>query len=286
MFKPLLNRPEEITHLQLARACEQHGAMVFSKVRMADVLRIEASGLDDVLFRFALQAHFDFVVAGSDHMPLFAVEFDGPGHAHRAQQERDAKKDGLADRFGLALLRINGRYLDREYRGLTLLCWFVQAWFAKRWFDEAQASGEIPYDDLFGPTSVLSMPGSSRQFPLYVSAGARNQIQELYLADKVKDMVPSYVIGRDASGTYRALSYLRLTESTVILCEAAMKAKRFPVSEVYALEELAVCLLYDELLAVLAGKESAMALDEAKAQLKDFADRHRPLRVATFGGSI
>jgi hypothetical protein len=30
---------------------------------------------------YALMAHYDFVVADENEQPLFAVEFDGPGHS-------------------------------------------------------------------------------------------------------------------------------------------------------------------------------------------------------------
>jgi hypothetical protein len=121
MFKRLLNAPENMTNKRLREACSRNGAEVFAKVRLADVLRIENSGISDELYRFALQSHFDFVIADGDHLPLFAIEFDGARHNLGIQVSRDSKKETLCERFRLPVLRINAEYLNRKYRGLDLL---------------------------------------------------------------------------------------------------------------------------------------------------------------------
>jgi hypothetical protein len=100
MFKRLLSDTEPETHVRLDQACARNSASVFAKMRVADVFPIEGSGISDELFKFALRSHFDFTVADSRHMPLFAVEFDGPTHADTVQVERDRKKDALCERFG------------------------------------------------------------------------------------------------------------------------------------------------------------------------------------------
>lgn len=64
MLKPLLNLPESETDSRLREVCDDFDARVFAKVRVADVLQIERSGIDDVLYRYALQAHFDFIITG------------------------------------------------------------------------------------------------------------------------------------------------------------------------------------------------------------------------------
>src|SRR5262245_17813597 len=99
MSKKLLNTSERITYGRLRGVCDRRAAEVYAKVRLADVLPIEGSGLRVALYDFALQAHYDFVVTGSDQVPLFAVEFDGPQHGESPQMERDAKKEELSRRF-------------------------------------------------------------------------------------------------------------------------------------------------------------------------------------------
>ena len=80
--------------------------MVFPKCRVADVLRIENSGFASELYEFALQSHFDFVIADADNWPIFALGFDGPSHSNIKQIERDAKKRSLSERFRLPLHRV------------------------------------------------------------------------------------------------------------------------------------------------------------------------------------
>ncbi len=129
MLKRILNSPEQITYARLREVCELHAAEVYAKVRLADVLPIEDSGLPQVLFEFALQAHYDFVVTGRDQVPLFALEFDGPQHGHSPQSERDAKKDELSNRFGLPLLRIRADDLCRTEWQLDRLTEKIKQWF-------------------------------------------------------------------------------------------------------------------------------------------------------------
>jgi len=129
MLKRMLNIPERITYARLREVCELHGAEVYPKVRLADVLSIEGSGLPEALYEFALQSHYDFVVTGRDQVSLFAVEFDGPQHGHSPQSERDAKKDNLSNRFGLPLLRIQAVDLCRTEWQLDRLTELIEQWF-------------------------------------------------------------------------------------------------------------------------------------------------------------
>ncbi|HWM91653.1 MAG TPA: DUF2726 domain-containing protein [Thermoanaerobaculia bacterium] len=127
MLKRLLNAAETATHERLRQACTDFGAAVHVKVRVADVLPIEGSGLSSRDFNFALRSHFDFVVVDADQFPQFAVEFDGLQHGREPQAGRDRQKNSLCKRFDLPLLRINARYLDKAYRGIDLLTWLPKS---------------------------------------------------------------------------------------------------------------------------------------------------------------
>lgn len=105
MAKRLLTQAEKATYDLLKPLCEKWGTHVFIKVRLADVLPIENSGVNDSAFRFALQSHFDFVVADANYRPLFAVEFDGDTHTAEVQQQRDHQKNQLCERFRFPFLR-------------------------------------------------------------------------------------------------------------------------------------------------------------------------------------
>ena len=76
----LLNKSEELTFQKLSSVIKDHGVRLFSKPRVADVLPIDCSGIEDDLFAYCLKAHFDFIVTDSETKPLFAIEYDGPLH--------------------------------------------------------------------------------------------------------------------------------------------------------------------------------------------------------------
>jgi hypothetical protein len=94
-----------------------NGANVYSKLRIADVLAIAGSGLDDDFYSFALKAHFDFVVTDADRLPLFAVEFDGP--QHDSNPANDRTKNAVAEKLGLSLARV--RQEHQSSRSLMIL---------------------------------------------------------------------------------------------------------------------------------------------------------------------
>ena len=75
MLKKMLNSPERITYARLREVCELHVAEVYAKVRLADVLPIEGSGLSQAFYEFALQAHYDFVVTGSSSVVCVGVRW-------------------------------------------------------------------------------------------------------------------------------------------------------------------------------------------------------------------
>lgn len=109
MFKKIFNIHEEATNLRLDEVCANYGAKAYPKVRVADVLPIENSGISSVEYSYALKAHFDFVVCDKDHMPQFSVEFDGPYHKKEPQKEKDQLKNKLCERFHFPLLRADSK---------------------------------------------------------------------------------------------------------------------------------------------------------------------------------
>jgi hypothetical protein len=68
MFKKLSNLGEQRVYGELKPAADRYGAEVYRKVRIANVIDIEQQ-LPFELGRYALMAHFDFVVTDGDHMP-------------------------------------------------------------------------------------------------------------------------------------------------------------------------------------------------------------------------
>ena len=85
-------------------------------------------------------------------------------HLSDVQRRRDAQKDARCVRFEYPLLRINARYLHKDYRDMDLLSWFVHMWFASEMLSLAQAGGSIPWDEPLDPQWLMSVPGGQKAF--------------------------------------------------------------------------------------------------------------------------
>ena len=122
---------------------------MFPKVRVADVLAIDANPIygEPLTFeekRYALMAHFDFVIADKALEPQFAVEFDGKWHKTDLKQiERDRKKNSICDKAILPLLRVGSGSL-RKLGHWQLLEWLTELWFVARSLrDEDEDEDEV-----------------------------------------------------------------------------------------------------------------------------------------------
>lgn len=144
--KKLLNYSETLTDEILQESVKTHDARVFPKVRVADALNIERSGISDEQYSYALKAHFDFVVCRGS-LPLFSVEFDGPHHqAESDALRRDALKASLCAKLGMPLLRIDSVHLQKVGQ-ITVLAWLIHVWFMKEAWDENPPSDPAePFD--------------------------------------------------------------------------------------------------------------------------------------------
>lgn len=138
MTRPILNRSERRTLAALTRPLQGTGMSVSVQTRCIDVLRCfveddqlrgtdELGLLDGSEYSYALKAHFDFVVLDAQHVPVLAVEFDGPSHVDPEVVARDCRKNRLCFMAGLPLLRIHDAHLQRPER-VNLLEWLVQLW--------------------------------------------------------------------------------------------------------------------------------------------------------------
>jgi hypothetical protein len=283
MAKRLLTQAEETTNNVLKPLCEKWGAHAFIKVRLADVLPIENSGINGSAYRFALQSHFDFVVTDADIRPLFAVEFDGDTHISDVQQQRDRQKNQLCERFGFPLLRINSRYLVTQYRQMDVLSWFVNYWFAKQMIFDAYEQGQIPPDAYVDPTMFVSLPGSKDKFPLWLSADVSCRIRKLHNEGHCLDASPSLFVASDEQGNYRAISYLRITETSAVWSLTGMRPQQFPVPATEVLEAIALHDLSEKLKHVLEGRQQPTLLEELAKDLDRFRDQYRVVCSSTYG---
>jgi hypothetical protein len=149
MLKKLSTRGEAEVFKQISPVADRYGSDIYRVVRVADVVDIKQ--LPGSLGSYALQAHFDFVVANEEHEPLFAIEFDGPGHS----PSRDAEKDDICRRANLAMFRVNLQASRIETAHFTFLEYLVHLWFLGNQFQEMRAAGTIPCDEPFVMSGFL-----------------------------------------------------------------------------------------------------------------------------------
>lgn len=253
-MKRLLNRSEEDALKQLNEIAGRHGLQVHTKVRIADVCPIEKSGISDELYRYALMAHFDFIVADESYYPKFAVEFDGPNHSENRAKIRDKKKNSLCKIFDFPILRINNSYLPKQYNQISLLEWIIDVYHLKNAFYEAQKKGHVPYDELFDPFFLImtGSNGNERKFPYWISRDANISIKRLHRKGKIALPGTSGFIGEDEEQNIRGIEFLKVNETHGIVVTTTMQAQQFPVSFADLVEELILIFLHEKLQEYLA----------------------------------
>lgn len=209
----ILNSAERETAEELESVADEHDCLVYKKVRVADVLDIQQSGLSNQEYGYALKAHFDFVIADrQDTRALFAVEYDGPLHGSEPEvQCRDRLKDSICDKLGMPLLRVDSEFVHQEVGRFRLLPLFIHVWFVGQAFYEQQAEGTIPMDEDFYPYSVIGVSGRRiiREYdPAWQS---RVQLRRYHEQEITRTAYPVLLQGQDPSGRYAvclAVSYL------------------------------------------------------------------------------
>lgn len=247
MLKRLLNRSEEQTYSILREGCDPWDARVFAKVRLADVMPIDRSGLSSGDYGFALRAHLDFLATDSDFTPLFGVEFDGLSHGSARQRERDCIKNRLCEKFDLPLLRVNSRYLYKKYREWNLISLFVEYWFLERSFYEAQKAGSVPWDEIFDTMSVYKLPDRDLAFPLSLAYDAHWEVRKLAAQGQCWSPGLSSIISRDSSGLYHALGYVVIDAKSCVLAELKMREQQFTLRPSELLGDLVGLEVYEAL---------------------------------------
>jgi hypothetical protein len=227
----LLNGHERLTFEEIKKVTDKIGVSVYPKVRIADVLRIDRSGLSNEEYTYSLKAHFDFVVCNSEDMPEFSVEFDGPTHAEEEQHRKDILKNTICRRFNYPLLRINTNYLNKQYMNdVTLLAWIIDVHYLELAFYEEQKKGQVPYDEPFDPFLMVSSDASTRLFdyPYWLSADVRVKVQRLAKTRKVQDLTSSGFIGYDAEHNLCGIEFIRINDGQGICVESGLQRQNFP----------------------------------------------------------
>ena len=129
----ILNASETRTDAVLRAALQGTGYQVFPRLKLGKVLqREDGETLDKRDREFMESSELDFVVANSESMAEFAVEFDGPFHQlDSTQAPRDVRKNRLCSMASLPLWRIADTEL-KEFDKCTILEFIIMRFLAWR----------------------------------------------------------------------------------------------------------------------------------------------------------
>jgi hypothetical protein len=129
----ILNASETGTEDLLRAALDGTRYRVFARLPLAKVLqRVHGETLTKQDRRFLESSELDFVVANSDSIAEFAVEFEGPFHQlDDAQVLRDVRKNRLCSMASPPLLRITDTELE-EFDRYTILEFIIMRFLAWR----------------------------------------------------------------------------------------------------------------------------------------------------------
>jgi hypothetical protein len=86
------------------RECVGEGLLIFSKVRLADVIRPTTSEI--IYLNHVCQKHVDFVVSDTEGEPLLVIELDDYSHNRPDRIKRDEFVDNALDAAGVEILHV------------------------------------------------------------------------------------------------------------------------------------------------------------------------------------
>lgn len=277
MLKRLLNLPESVTDKRLREVCDDFDAKVYAKARVADVLPIEHSGINDKHYKYALQAHFDFVVADSEDQPLLAIEFDGPSHYEPDAQKRDEMKNTLCDKFELPLLRVNHNYLNNSFSNWDLLRWFCTVFFVNREWEEDVKAGRIPIEDLIFDPMFVSVKTKSGTRSLELERYARGELGRLFISREIPFPVPNCITGEGEDRTLRAISWIETADQKCVITETAMRYHNLGSWVQFAIRGIVLTELVNCVHAAVTGKKPALPIASINIRVKDFEGRFKTI---------
>jgi len=267
--KPLLvNKQERLTEKILGKTVSKYNARIFSKVRIADVLDINNSGISNKEYTYALKAHFDFVITNEDTIPEFIVEFDEKYHKYdRSAILRDELKNNVCCRLKLPLLRVTSEYFEKIGDFPSILNWITELYFTHKTFLDVQAQGEIPLDE---PWIWFSVVGYD---PFIFS---RIFIQKAYGEGLCGEPIIRVKIGsRDERRYHATLATLKIQENKYLTSLVECSAINFfavPSGELS--KEIAECNIAKKLMCPDGNKSEYHTYAEVSKLIKEFDEKY------------
>ena len=281
-LKKLSHHTEEATSFGLSVLCKKLGAAVLMRVKVADVFKLEGSGVSDELAQFAAKSTFDHVCVDNDRMPLFVVQFDGTSHPTDLQTAKQQQENEICRKLMLPLLRVHAFHLSKKHHSLEIVGTLLETWFASKGPPVESKSGSRSFKDgeLFASSGpAAGAPGSPVMPDLDTSSGAagdvRKNIRRIYESGKCRSPVPSSVIGADVGGTFHAVGFIRVTDDAVASAKVALRNQLFPATTAVLIEEILIHELYQELLDVIRGRGRLVTRAELGATIAAFRMRYK-----------
>lgn len=132
--------------------------------------------------------------------------------------------------------------------------------------------------------SVVSI-GDREDWPLDLSHEVRESFRRLRAEGKIFDEQPSFMVGADTLGIYRAYAFLAITKDAGVLAETAMRAQQFEIDQADALEMLIFFEINEELRKVLEGKSKLEPLTKLMERMDAAASTIKLSREATMNSA-
>ena len=105
----LLTPTEAAFYPVLDDIARRHGLLLFCKVRLADVAKTAHAENYNTYMKYfgkVKSKHLDFVLCGSDFVPVVVIELDDPSHENKPNRENDMLKDVVLESIDLPLIRV------------------------------------------------------------------------------------------------------------------------------------------------------------------------------------
>ncbi|HEU5382245.1 MAG TPA: DUF2726 domain-containing protein [Ktedonobacteraceae bacterium] len=215
----LVNSYEVSTEAVLREVAEKYHVRVHSKIRVADALNVERSGINDEEYSYALRAHFDFVITDNQTLSLFAVEFDELHHASDPQTiYRDKLKNTLCTKLGMPLIRINAEFL-RRIGTSSVIGWLIDLWFLYESLQKV-AEQQATFDE--EPFLYFSFYG----YDPFISS--RAFLVHEYEQGHCLTPFPEELEAVDPNGYTIVLALVKITDTLTIIGKAHCCAFMFP----------------------------------------------------------
>ena len=153
--RELLTKREAAFYEILAPICARNGWMLLIKLRLADVVKVQAGEKKYMSFFNRIKAkHTDFILVEPETLEVLAVvELDDPSHEREDRIERDEFVDHVYEAAGIPLLHI-WMPIEEEELEAELLEWVDS--LADEYADEADETAELSETDETDDSAELS----------------------------------------------------------------------------------------------------------------------------------